>query len=349
MVTGSKVLKVELSNYGSYLGRAEGCFEVREKTGKTERYPHFKKEIGEAVLKSGSYVSVDALVDLALWNIDTYIVTRRNRVVALLKNVEDDSHVETRLCQYQAVLDEEKCTDIAKQFIIAKIRGQNNVLKKYNFETSRNTFGISQIQNVKFENLKLTRRKLMAIEAHNSKDYFSQIFSLFPEKLRPKTRETFNAYDGLNNVFNFAYYILECRVHKALLKAKLEPYLGFLHSVQHGKPSLVCDFQELYRYLIDDFLIERCQKLKKKDFVLVTDFMMHLKMGKKIHLKEYEVDSLAEDLNAFFDRMVDVERIKVGKRQTIDTLICEETLLFAKYLRNEKKEWIPRIPRASSR
>ena len=112
------------------LGRAEGCFEVRDKTGKTERYPHFKKEIGEAVLKSGSYVSVDALVDLALWNIDTYIMTRRNRVVALLKNVEDDSHVETRLCQYQAVLDEEKCMEIAKQFIISKIKGQNDSSQK---------------------------------------------------------------------------------------------------------------------------------------------------------------------------------------------------------------------------
>jgi CRISP-associated protein Cas1 len=233
--------------------------------------------------------------------------------------------------------------DIAKQFIIAKIKGQNNVLKKYNLETSKNNFGISQIQNVKFENLKVTRRKLMAIEAHNSKAYFSQIFSLFPEKLRPQTRETFNAYDGINNVLNFAYYILECRVHKALLKAKLEPYLGFLHSVQHGKPSLVCDFQELYRYLIDDFLIERCQRLLKKDFVLVTDFMMHLKMGKKIHLKEYETDSLAEDLNAFFNRMVDVARIKHGDRQSIDTLISEEALLFAKYLRDEKKEWHPRI------
>jgi hypothetical protein len=111
-----------------------------------------------------------------------------------------------------------------------------------------------------------------------------------------------------------------------------------------NKPfTLVCDFQELYRYLIDDFLIERCQKLRKKDFVLVTDFMMHLKMSKKIHLKEYETDSLAEDLNNFFERMVDVERIKVGKRQTIDTLICEEALLFAKYLRNERKVWTPRI------
>jgi len=65
-------------------------------------------------------------------------------------------------------------------------------------------------------------------------------------------------------------------------------------------------------------------------------------MGKKIHLKEYEVDSLTEDLNTFFDRMVDIERIKIGKRQTIDTLISEEALLFAKYLRNERKDWIPR-------
>lgn len=146
----------------------------------------------------------------------------------------------------------------------------------------------------------------------------------------------------MNNVFNFAYYVLKCRVHKALLKAKLEPYLGFLHSVQVGKPSLVCDFQELYRYLIDDYLIERYQKLRKKDFVFVTDFMMRLRMGKRIHLCEFETDSLAEGLNQLFERKVDVPRIKHGKTQTFDTLISEEALLLAKYLRNEKKEWIPR-------
>ncbi len=344
MVQGSKTLKISLSDYGSYLGRAEGCFEVRDKTGKIKRFPHFQKEIGECVLKSGNYVSVDSLIDLALWNIDTYIMTRRNRVVAFLKNIEDDSHVKTRLCQYEAVLDEAKCMELAKQFVVSKINGQNYVLKKYNLETARNNYDKSQIADVRFENLKVTRRKLMTIEAHNSKNYFSQIFKLFPESIRPKSRTTYKAYDGLNNVFNFGYYVLECRVHKALLKAKLEPYLGFLHSVQFGKPSLVCDFQELYRYLIDDFLIERAKKFHKKDFVLVTDFMMHLKMGKRIHLKDYEVDSLAQDLNAFFDRMVNIERIKVGNRQTIDTLISEETLLLGKYLRHERKEWIPRLP-----
>jgi hypothetical protein len=101
-------------------------------------------------------------------------------------------------------------------------------------------------------------------------------------------------------------------------------------------------FQELYRYLIDDYLIERCHKLRKKDFVLVTDFMMHLKMGKKIHLCEYETNELAEGLNNLFERKIEIPRIKHGKQQTIDTLINEEALLFAKYLRNERKDWVPR-------
>lgn len=56
------------------------------------------------------------------------------------------------------------------------------------------------------------------------------------------------AYDGMNNLFNLAYEILAWKIHKALVRAKLEPYLGFLHSNQTGKMSLICDFQELYRY-----------------------------------------------------------------------------------------------------
>jgi hypothetical protein len=72
--------------------------------------------------------------------------------------------------------------------------------------------------------------------------------------------------------------------------------------------------------------------------------MMRLKMGKRIHLCEYEADSLAEGLNGLFNRKVDIPRITHGKRQTLDTLTKEEALLLAKFLRNEKKEWNPRKP-----
>ena len=88
------------------------------------------------------------------------------------------------------------------------------------------------------------------------------------------------------------------------------------------------------------FLIERCHKLRKKDFVIVTDFMVRLKMGKRIHLCEYEADSLADGLNSLFNRYVEIPKIRHGKRQTFDTLINEEALLFAKYLRNYGKHGI---------
>jgi len=336
-----KTLELELSDYGGYLGRGEGCFEVRDKNKAITRYPHFEREIGEAVLKSGNYVSVDALIDLALWNIDTYIMTRKNRVVAVLKNLEDDSHVETRVCQYQA-LENGKGVQIAKQIVLSKITGQDMVLRKYGLRSHDLLGARKRIEKAESESLLTFRRKLQGIEGKFADHYFAQIFGLFPEKLRPEKRVKYKAYDGINNVFNFGYYILKCRIHKALIKAKLEPYLGFLHSPAHGKPSLVCDFQELYRYLIDDFLIERCQKLHKNDFVKITDFIMHLRMGKRIHLCEYEASELAEDLNDFFRRTVEIPRIRIGQRQTIETLITEESLLLAKYLRGERKTWIPR-------
>jgi hypothetical protein len=90
-------------------------------------------------------------------------------------------------------------------------------------------------------------------------------------------------------------------------------------------------------------LIERCRTLCKNDFVVVTDFMMKLKMGKRIHLCKFETDSLADGLNNLFKRKVEIPRIRHGKRQTLDTLINEEALLLAKFLRNERKEWNPRI------
>lgn len=66
-------------------------------------------------------------------------------------------------------------------------------------------------------------------------------------------------------------------------------------------------------------------------------------MGKHIHLCEYETDDLAEDLNSLFERKVEIPRMRHGSKQTLDTLINEEALLFAKFLRNERQSWSPRV------
>lgn len=340
MVQGSKTQKIILDNHGSYLGMEKGCFTVKDRDGNVQRFPLFEKEIGEVILKSGNMVSTGALASLGFWDVDVLITTQRGRPVAMLKSLTDDSHVRTRVCQYESLKDA-RAFEVAKQFVKSKIEGQNIVLKKFGLKTD--TSVKLKVDAVETDDLALLRRKLMQIEAKFSQFYFKQIFQLIPEKIRPEGRRTFKAYDGVNNLFNLAYELLAWKAHRALISAKLEPYLGFLHSEQFGKPSLVCDFQELYRYLVDDFVIKYCKELAKRDFTLKTEKLSAQKKGKREYLNDVETKDFTAKLNIYFETNVEIPRIKIGERQTIETLINEEALLFAKYLRGEKKDWLPRI------
>jgi len=277
-----------------------------------------------------------------LWGIDVLIQTQRGRPVAMLKSFDDDSHVKTRLCQYEAV-NNEKGVHIAKQFVLGKFDGQNKILRKYDLTTHDFTYKEKIEKHTSNKMNPTLRRRLMGYESKFTKRYFNQIFSLFPEKIRPEERRTFKAYDGTNNLFNLAYEMLSWKVHRALIKAKLEPYLGFLHSTQYSKPSLVCDFQELYRHLMDDFLIQYCQDLRSKDFIVKTEGMTRKKLGKRVYLNDAQTRDLMKQLNTFFETYVEVPRMRVGKQQTIESLINEEALVFAKFLRDERKLWTLRI------
>ena len=173
--------------------------------------------------------------------------------------------------------------------------------------------------------------------------YFNEIFSLLPERIRPEGRKTFKAYDGTNNIFNLAYEMLSWRVHRALIKAKLEPYLGYLHGLQHGKPSLVCDFLELYRYLVDDFIIAFAKRVEARDFLIHEEVYSSNKRGKRLYLNKELTDKFLMEMGAYLTTKVKVPRIRFGKKQEIETLINEEALRLAKYLRREINNWTPRV------
>lgn len=258
-------------------------------------------------------------------------MTQRGNPIAVLKSLSDDMHVSTRIAQYEAVKGE-KASEIAKKIVLAKLQGQQEVLKKYGLRFLDYIY-FEKITDLQDESLIALRQKLTNIEAKCAQIYFQEIFSLFPENLRPKHRKTFKAYDGINNLFNLGYEVLKWKVHLALLKAELEPFLGFVHSTQFAKPSLVCDFQEIYRFLVDDFIIQNYLRLSKSEFKLQNaDFSVH-KKGKREYLKHQKNELFIRELNKHFTSLVNISRIRVGKRQEIETLINEEAFLFAKYLR----------------
>ena len=99
---------------------------------------------------------------------------------------------------------------------------------------------------------------------------------------------------------------------------------------------------EIYRYLIDELIISFCRDVKAKDFIFKTEKHSNRK-GKRQYLNNRLTRNFTKRLDLLFRNTVEIPRIKIGKRQEIETLINEEALLLAKYLRNERKDWIPRI------
>lgn len=339
----SKMLKIALEGFGSYLGMQKGAFVVRDREGREKKYPLFENEIGEIKIASGNTISSGALASIGFWQIDCLIVSGRGRPIALLRSLDDDSHVKTRISQYESLKDGRFST-IAKQFILSKIEGSNEVLNKYSLRRLDYSY-IQKIKNLQENDPRTLRVKLTNIESHCSKLYFNQLFGLFSELIRPSARKTYKAYDAINNLFNLAYEMLAWKVHVALLKAKLEPFLGYLHSLAWSKPSLVCDFEELYRYLIDEFVIDYTKNLSiaPRDFKLKAEDFSSNRKGKREYLNDLKTRGFMKRLDDYFLIEVEVPRIRTGNRQKIDTLITEEALSFASYLRNEKQTWSPRI------
>jgi len=109
-----------------------------------------------------------------------------------------------------------------------------------------------------------------------------------------------------------------------------------------GTPSLICNFQELYRHIVDDFTIQYCQNLGSQDFVLKTLNYAGMK-EKRQFLKEEKARDMISKLDKQFETRVSIPRIRRGSKQELETLITEEALLFARYLRNEKPSWNPRV------
>ena len=340
----AKVLTITLDGDGCYLGMEKGCFVIRDKHGNVERVPLFENEIGEIVVSSGNFISTSVLASCGFWDIPIIVKTRNGNPVAILRSLDDDSHVKTRIAQYEA-LHNGKGIEIAKTIVYSKIESQNMVLEKYGLKQHDLLTFKTKIEKLESANLKTVRRKLLPIEALASRTYFKQIFQLFPKSLRVEKRKGWKAYDGLNNTFNLAYTLLKYKVHSAILKAKLEPFLGFMHSEQFDKPSLVCDLQELYRYLIDDFLVRFSQKLTEKDFHYKIEWFSSNKLGKRQVLNNKKTRELTKKLDNYFEKPVQIPRVKkYGSKQQLESLINEEAYLLAKYLRDETSDWKPRIP-----
>ncbi len=189
---------------------------------------------------------------------------------------------------------------------------------------------LSKTNGEKIDNI---RPKLMWIESRYSKVYFKCLKTLFPEFFQTSKRIKYKAEDPLNNLLNLGYEVLKGEVYRAVMYAHLDPYMGYLHSIQFAKPSLVCDIQEIFRGMIDEFLIDYCQKLKENSFKCNNGRMF---------LKKQESYRMIKAINKLFDRRIKHQRIKkFGEYSTLKTTIREETIKIGQYLRGDVELYVP--------
>jgi len=92
----------------------------------------------------------------------------------MLKSLEDDSHVKTKLCQYEAI-NNSKGVYAAKQLVLSKFEGQNIILEKYDLRPHDDK-AKCMVESIGSEHLETARRRLTSIEGKFTELYFKQIF-----------------------------------------------------------------------------------------------------------------------------------------------------------------------------
>lgn len=76
--------------------------------------------------------------------------------------------------------------------------------------------------------------------------------------------------DPMNALLSFVYTLLTNEVLSAIQACGLDPYMGALHAIAYGRPSLACDLVEEYRAFLGDRLVlglVNKRMIKPDDFI----------------------------------------------------------------------------------
>jgi CRISPR-associated protein Cas1 len=149
-----------------------------------------------------------------------------------------------------------------REWSMQKLRNQINFLKKLQHTRpdqeelfctpiERMESGYEHLQKIDGE-LEQRRGTIMGIEGAAGKEYFGCLSKIMPQKFQFEGRSRRPSKDAFNAALNYGYGMLYGLVEKACILAGLDPYLGFLHTDNYNKKSLVFDFIEPFRIWIDE-------------------------------------------------------------------------------------------------
>jgi CRISPR-associated protein Cas1 len=258
-----------VSGYGVKLSKKSERLVIKEGTKSVYELPFFRLK-NVAIMSKGVGFSSDLIENFTKNEIVLSFHDFSAKPYALIQSVKDLTHTNIKRKQILAQ-DNVISIDISKQIVAGKISNQIALLKyaSKNLKADNPVHmpkitavknACSKIQklldeviNVSLEiNASDARYIFMGYEGTSARLYWSAFASLISDKVDFLGRQSNIPKDVVNTLLNYGYGILYSKIWSSLIIAGLDPYLGFLHSEQSGKPSLVFDMIEEFRAPIID-------------------------------------------------------------------------------------------------
>jgi CRISPR-associated protein Cas1 len=145
---------------------------------------------------------------------------------------------------------------IARQVVVGKLHNQRALLQGRLAEAA----SVLQVQQASrgvgqmLEQAK-TARSLDSLRGYEGKagaDYWGAFRLLLQVDLGFKGREYYPPPDPVNGLLSFGYSLLLKDVTAAVQLVGLDPYMGFFHTIDYGRPSLALDMMEEFRPVLVD-------------------------------------------------------------------------------------------------
>ncbi|QKR00729.1 CRISPR-associated endonuclease Cas1 [Metallosphaera tengchongensis] len=229
-----KVLVV--SQHGSYVTVNKGLFLVKGKDN--SKFEVSPAEVDEILLISTATISARA-IQLALTHaIDIFFMNSREDVWGKVMSSSTTMTVDTRRSQYEAVV-QGRGEEYGREIISAKVENQASHLLHWSRQGYRTSHKVLDQYN----------------EATAARLYWQDLATVVPRDLKFQGRDH-DSQDQFNVSLNYSYAILYNRVMRYLTLVGLDPYLGFVHKERSGNESLVYDFSEMFKPLIDFSLVK---------------------------------------------------------------------------------------------
>lgn len=312
---------------GTLIRQKDECFRLQSGDNRCDISP---MKIESIVISNKALISTQAIALALANNIDVVFLDAYGDPVGRVWFSKMGSTALIRRKQIEAA-ETSLGFQLVKEMVSRKLKNQVDFLKKLMHARSgkKDVFSdaIAVIDNALSE-LNLTesepfqfRNRVMGLEGVAGRVYFQSLSWVVPEKYRFSGRSRRPAKDPFNAVLNYCYGILYSRVEKACIIAGLDPFVGFLHTDNYNKKSLVFDLIESFRifaelpavYLFtgrkikDDFFHyeDKAVSLNRAGKPLVVDAMTrHLEEGvrfrrknvKRKHIIQHEAHRLANIL-----------------------------------------------------